>query len=127
MLRSRWCIPFLLAFMCLFSSLALAAEHEHMMKVGKKGEVVFSAPTKVGDLTLKPGTYRVQHRVEGEQHFIRFEALGASGTPGPGEVQCKVEPLSKKVSQTAVYTTTEDTGSRVTKVEIGGENVAHVF
>ena len=42
-------------------------------------------------------------------------------------MQCKVEPLAKKVSQTAVYTTTEGTGSRVTKVEIGGENVVHVF
>lgn len=126
-MRYRIWLPLVLAVAWLSSSFALAAEHEDMLRVGKKGEVAFSTPTKVGDLTLKPGTYRVQHRVEGEQHFVRFEALGSSGTPGQGEVQCKLEPLPKKASQTAVYTTKEDSGARVTKVEIAGENAAHVF
>ena len=45
----------------------------------------------------------------------------------PGETKCKIEPLSKKVSQTTVYTVDEGAFNRLTKVEVGGENVAHVF
>ena len=117
----------------------LSAQHDHggmpgmqasvpkILKAGKKGEVTFDAPTKVGESTLKPGTYTVQHRVEGEQHFVRFEPLGSSANNGSGEVQCKVEPQAERVPQTAVYTTSTDGGSRVTKVVIEGERVAHVF
>ena len=47
------------------TSAAIAAEHEHAMKVGKTGEVTFDKETKVGDVTLKPGRYKFQHRVEG--------------------------------------------------------------
>ena len=52
-----------------------------------------------------------------------------SGAPKahPGETKCRIEELSKKVSQTTVYTTDEGNGAKVTKVEVAGENVAHLF
>lgn len=116
-------------------SAATAAEHEHALKVGKTGEVTFDKETKVGDITLKPGRYKLQHRVEGSDHFVHFTEwtkggyVGASGTPKahPGEAKCRLEPLSKKVSRTAIYTVDEGAVSRLTKVEVGGENVAHLF
>lgn len=117
------------------SGAAAAAEHEHALKVGKTGEVTFSKETKVGDMTLKPGRYKFQHRVEGDDHFVHFTEwtkpypAGSTGAPKahPGEMKCRIEPLSKKVSQTMVYTVDEGASQRLTKVEVGGENVAHVF
>lgn len=45
-------------------SVASAAD-EQVIKVGKKGEMMFSQDTQVGDLTLKAGHYQMQHRVDG--------------------------------------------------------------
>lgn len=115
---------------------AIAAEHEHAVNVGKTGEIAFDKETKVGDLTLKPGRYQFQHRVEGSNHFVHFTewtepnpASGHSGTPKahPGEAKCRLEQLDKKASQTRVFLDTEGTPQRVTKVEVAGENVAHLF
>lgn len=115
---------------------ALAAHGHDELKVGKTGDISFSTETKVGDVTLEPGRYKFQHRVEGENHFVHFTEWSksypyyeTSGAPKahPGEVKCKLEPLAKKVSSTTVYTTAEDGARRVTRVEVGGENVAHIF
>lgn len=101
-----------------------AAEHEHTLKVGKKGDVTFTKETMVGDLTLKPGAYIFQHRVEGDDHFVSFTTPGGKNL---GEVKCKVEPLSNKVEGTTLYSHTEGGMNRLTKVEVAGENVAHLF
>ena len=118
-------------------AVAIAAEHEHTMKVGKTGEVTFLKETKVGDLTLKPGRYMFQHRVEGSDHFVHFtewtmpirSVNSTQDVPiaHRGEVKCAIEPLSKKASQTKIYTTDEGNGARITRVEVEGEDVAHVL
>lgn len=110
---------------------------EQALKVGKKDDVSFKGETLVGEMRLKPGRYQLQHRVDGSDHFVHFTELtkgyGASGSGGgaakahPGEVKCRLEPLDQKVSKTAIYTRKEGETERVTKVLIGGENVAHVF
>ena len=116
---------------------AVAANREQALKVGKKGDIKLTTETMVGNIMLKPGRYKIQHRVEGEDHFIHFtEVTGPDvyGTHGggvakahPGEVKCKLEPLPKKAEFTTVYIDSEGGMSRVTKVEIAGENVAHLF
>lgn len=110
--------------------------HQHMqhqpasqqIKVGKTGNVHLDQETKVGDLVLHPGDYRFVHRVEGEEHFVHFTELKALGRDEhPGEVKCQLESLGKKASQTAI-TTKDDGGTRrITRIEVAGENVAHVF
>lgn len=113
-----------------------AAQHQ-TLKVGRKGEMDFSTETQVGDMTLKPGRYMFQHRVEGEDHFVHFtevtKANPYSRTGGgvpkatAGEVKCRLEPLGAKASQTEVETVREGGTTRVTKIVVRGENVAHVF
>jgi len=110
---------------------------EHALKVGKKDDVEFTVETLVGEMRLKPGRYVLQHRVDGSDHFVHFtevtKGIPVSGAGGgatkahPGEVKCRIEPLDKKVSNTAVYTLKEGDTVRVTKVLIAGENVAHIF
>ena len=137
MMIRRFLPALLVAAAMLFfnSGAAVAAEHEHALKVGKTGEVTFSKETKVGDMTLKPGRYKFQHRVEGDDHFVHFTEwtkpypAGSTGAPKahPGEMKCRIEPLNKKVSATTIFTVDEGAFQRLTKVEVGGENVAHVF
>ena len=127
------------AAMFLYSgTMSIAAEHEHAVKVVKTGEVTFEKETKIGDLTLKPGRYKFDHRAVGAAHFVHFTewskrptgtTLLPNGEPKahPGEVPCKIEPLGKKISQTTIYATAEGNSERITKVEIDGENVTHLF
>lgn len=125
----------------LLLNIALAfAANEQVTKVGKKGDVTFNEPTQVGDVTIPPGHYVFQHRVSGNDHFVKF--VGAKEmhhigtvmtTPmqvGPTttkEIKCTVEPLNQKVKQTAVYSDNSSGIRKVTRIEVAGENVAHVF
>lgn len=141
-MKNRWLLlsmAIMVAAVVMFSITIAAAADQQVIKVGKKGEVVFDQPTQVGDVTLPPGHYVVQHRVSGEDHFVKFVGAkemhhgGSSMTTpmqmGPTtsqEIKCKIEPLNEKVKQTAVTIDTEGT-HRVTRIEVAGENVAHVF
>lgn len=129
-------IAALAGMLMLNGALGLAAEHEHTLKIGKKGDVTFDKETKVGDLTLKPGRYFFQHRTEGEDHFVHFTQVtkesirgGGGGAPKahPGDVKCRLEPLSKKVDRTTLYIDTEGGVNRLTKAEVAGENATHLF
>ncbi len=81
--------------------------------------------------------YQMQHRVDGSDHMIHFVELkgmhnpshpgGPTGTAHPREVKCRLEPMSTKASQTVVTMSTEGGLRRITRIEIRGENVAHVF
>ena len=108
-----------------------SGEHQHKMdhhqelKVGKKGVVSISQETMIGDITLEPGRYKVQHREEGGAHFVRFRAEG-SGTDS-GEVPCTLQPLDAKAKYTAVFTDTSVTPPQIVRVVVRGENAAHVF
>lgn len=116
---------------------AATAADQQVIKVGKKGEAVFTEPTQIGDVTLKPGHYRFQHRVQGDDHLVSFTELLMSqgnhvtgttlGAKDSGEIKCRVEPMDKKATQTAVFESTEGGVLRITRIEIKGENVAHVF
>lgn len=129
-------LSFLTIILWMGSNTLPAVAAEQTIELGKKGEISLSSETKVGDLTLPAGRYRLVHRVDGSNHFIHFEGL-VPGNPyfrtsptvkgHPGEVPCRVESVGRKVSQTALYTTPENGTTRLTKVEIAGENVAHIF
>lgn len=120
----------------LMSPALRAAEHEHSLRVGKTGQTEFSQTTKVGELTFVPGKYKFQHRVAGSEHFIHFTQMtqgggysGASSTEKahPGEVQCQIEPVDKKITQTRLLFRKEGDAMRLVRVEVAGENVAHVL
>ncbi len=93
-------------------------------KVGKKGEIILARDTQAGDLMLKAGAYRVQHRIAGDRHVLHFMSESRNWS---GDVQCSLEPLNGKVQNTEAVMT--DTGAlmKLVKVEIGGENVVHVL
>lgn len=117
--------------------------HQHMqmgkqLKVGKRGEITLTTTTNVDGVVLQPGTYVIQHRVSGSNHFVRFVQLKQEETQTlegnytyteqnkAGEVQCRVEP-AEPVKETTAFVVTENGVQRIAKVAIKGENVMHVF
>lgn len=142
-MKNRWLllsmVVMVAATLVLGTTVAAAADQQ-VIKVGKKGEIDFDQPTQVGDVTLPAGHYVLQHRVSGSDHFVKFvgakemQHAGSSMTMpmqmGPTttkEIKCRVEPLNQKVEQTAAIIDTEGGVRRIIRVEVAGENVAHVF
>ena len=113
---------------------SVQAAEDYAMKSGKMAEISLSSKTRVGNLTLPAGTYRIRHQVIGSNHFIDFTGLARPDHSNPGiltghsgKAECRFEPLPDKVERTAVVTTDENGVRRVTRIEIAGENVAHLF
>ena len=140
---------FLLGVAPVLSGAAQHERHAITQSVGEKGEITLTTETRIADITLKPGRYYIDHRVQETlqprrvfAHYIHFtevtpestqrrraarEALGGTAVAHPGEIECKVEALPKKASKTTVVTTIEDGVPRITRIEIAGENMAHVL
>jgi hypothetical protein len=124
-----------------FVDVSFAADHQHAtagekLMIGKQGTVSLSTDTKFGDTVLKPGEYVVQHAVEGEGHIFTFvnvatytstQAENPSSTGNAYAAKCSIEPLQAKVRRTTVTTVPDGAGRRITRIEIKGETVAHVF
>jgi hypothetical protein len=122
------------------TAIAAPRQKQHATKVGRKGEITLTQPTKVSEMVLQPDTYVVQHRVSGGDHFVRFvelkqvEAQPTTEIPytyteqdKAGELKCRVEPATGKIKETRVYTIDEGGTPRITMVAIKREEVSHVF
>lgn len=120
------------------------AQKQTVIQSNDNGEITLTQPTKVGDLTLPPDTYILQHhRVSDGQHFIRFMQVKKSqkllltrAYTGwytdtelikAGEIKCRVEPLGAKVKATTVTLATESGKPQITQVMIKGKAAVYVF
>jgi hypothetical protein len=109
----------------LFAGSAIAA-NQNEVKTGKKATVALSATAQVGDITLQAGEYVFQHVVSAGQHFATF--TGPKGKASATQkVTCTNEQLKQRVAQTSVTMENIRGINKITRIEIAGENVAHVF
>jgi len=100
-------------------------DQQVLMKNGKKGEIHLTSDAKAGAVVLEAGRYRIQHRVEGKRHFVRFQPIGRAGEAQ--EVPCQLELLDKKAKFTAVSMIADGDVRRITRVQVKGERSAHAF
>ncbi len=122
-----------LALSFLSARTSLARGNENHIIVGKTGVFTLASVTKVGSLTLQPGRYLLQHtekRSGGHvMHFVRFSPVYHGGIEPSQRFkqECKVEPLPAKATRTRIFLTRANGEERITRIEIKGENVAHLF
>lgn len=134
-LKSKWLVTSTLLVMALgVFSIPLFAQGSEMVQTGKKGEIPFSSPVRVGDVLLKPGTYQIQHVMEGEDHVIVFRSMSLDGYrqwvlgKEVARVKCRIEPLGEKAKHGGVRFGTNAAGEKtVEEVHVKGENVKHLF
>ena len=104
---------------------------------GKQGWITLKSPTEFGDTVLKPGTYYVEHEIQGSGHVLTFQQVGdpdlalqnsdQSLVGQPVSAPCHLETLSARVKHTKLTTVPDGALSRVLSIQIKGENVAHTF
>lgn len=93
---------------------------------GKSGTISVSASTQVGDLTLAPGRYRVQHIARDSAQYIRFTPEKAP-RESLGEVLCTLGPSGRKARTMAATYTTVDGVRTLLALKLRGETAAHLF
>lgn len=122
---------------------AAAATQETVLQSNEDGEIMFTQPTKAGNVTLPPGAYLVQLRGSGDRHFMRFmrveESLEFRATRiftgwytdtrehNAGDVDCRVEPLGATVQATTVTIAGENAMPRITRVMVKGKAGVCIF
>lgn len=62
----------LLLLLWIGTAVAAPGNSEQALKVGKKGMITLTQQTRAGGTLLQPGTYVIQHRESGAEHFVRF-------------------------------------------------------
>lgn len=97
----------------------------------------FTAQVKVGDAVLKSGMYQVQHVMEGSDHVLVFKEVGMQAgykmgnTPvgnAVARIKCKVEPVTRKVSNTQITLRTNAAGEKeIAEVQVAGEAFKHLL
>lgn len=136
-MKNKWLVPvaalLMGGFILFHVAYAAAQEHSHqsmgmgeVQKIGKTGEFKFSQAHKIGETVLQPGTYRFVHRTAGDEHFVKF-TLTSKPDRELREIKCQVAQLDHKVSDTSITTVDEGGIKRITRIEVRGENVAHIF
>jgi hypothetical protein len=124
----------------LISAMALfAAAHEghddpllpHTVKIGKTGEVAFGMPVRFGETLLRKGRFILEHRVEGNQHWIRLTPVPAKGpvaqTAPAVELPAKVGGAKGKVTKSEVLVHPIKDVFEIVRITIAGEDVEHFF
>jgi len=126
-MRLRTLSVVLVAFVLVLATGSAVVANQDQMKAGKKAEIELTKPSQVGDVTLPAGRYVFQHVVSAGQHIAMF--VGPTGTEKATntKVKCTNEPLKQKVTQTSVIVENVGGVNKVTRIEIAGEDVAHVL
>jgi hypothetical protein len=111
-------------------------------RAGKIGHVTITTSIQVGNTTLPAGDYEVKHVSTPTSHFVEFTRVveipnpawamrrPPQGTPRYerqeiAEANCTLEPLAKKAGKTTVVISSNE--ARLTRLQIKGEDVAHMF
>ncbi|MFB3814351.1 MAG: hypothetical protein ACE14L_09570 [Terriglobales bacterium] len=112
-------IALILVLLVVAAAVALAA------KAPGQKEIMFSADTKIGDVLIPAGNYKVTHVEEAGKHIMIFKA----GSKAPEyRVNCTLEPLTEKVTRTEQHYRIAEGGVHLLSALIfAGDNVRHVF
>ena len=134
MKQTRYLLLPLIATRALLITAAAWAKVGDTTRVGKTATVSFDHETRVGNVMFQPGDYAVRHRVIGAEDFMVFQRMEVNRYGGeneeagkPQRVECRMESLNTKVSDTTASFESDGKIEKLTKIEIAGENVEHLF
>jgi hypothetical protein len=114
---------------------ALAFAQTESIRIGKKGEIEITQPTRFGDSLLPAGHYEVQHTSLDGQHYVvikdqepigRRHTVRATGDE-VARVRCQIVVLGEPArSSVALWTKGKDGKPIVTEIRIADEPAGHI-
>ena len=92
--------------------------------IGKTRTITFSNSTKVGDVVLPAGDYRVQHLMDGDTHLLVFKT---TDNKEKVRVKCTMQKLDKKAPNTLSEMKTVDNQNILTGLVFSGDTYRHAL
>ncbi len=90
-------------------------------------EVTFLTPVQIAGTPFAPGTYRITHSMEGQDHVLVLTSNG-SKKPHPRKVRCHVKSLPKKSAYSEQRFVEDSSGKRtITSMVFEGDEQEYVF
>lgn len=127
--------PIALLTALIAASVVVAAQSESI-RIGKKGEIELTQPTRLGTTLLQPGHYEVQHAVfDGQHHVVvRGQVLPTRRHRAPitgsevARVPCRIVTLDKLPRSSVAYWTKGTDGmAAITEIRIAEEPAGHII
>lgn len=116
------------ALLLVLPTIGIAGANDQSMKVNKTANVTYQTARRIGDSTLQPGVYKIEHRVrDSGDHYVRFTSKDHSGQQVVVPVQCELEPAGKEISQTRTSAVTLNGVETIVRIRVQGNNAAFVF
>lgn len=116
------------ALFLVLPTIGVAGAKDQSLKVNKTDTVTYQTAYRIGDSTLQPGVYKVEHRVaDSGNHFLYFTPKSHSGQQVVEPVQCELEPAGKKISQTRTDIIADNGVQEIVRIRVQGNNAAFVF
>jgi hypothetical protein len=113
--------------LCIVGLSLFALAKQNQFGVADVRNVEFTAPTRIGDVLLPQGYYRVQHSMEGQDHVMVFQQLKAK-KPAEARVKCQLVPLPKKADRDEQSFGVNAANQRVLHALVfRGDSAQHVF
>lgn len=137
MTKKTWLLSVGLILVLWMAASDLAISGTPGIVMGKKINTSVAPGTRIGDRSLRGGTYQVRctHRDSDDHEMVLwrmvksypYASYASRGTNDITRVQCRWRVLPEKVKNTAVYSSEREGHRVITKILIRGENVEHVF
>lgn len=102
--------------LCIVGLSLFALAKQNQFGVADVRHVEFTAATRIGDVLLPQGYYRVLHSMEGQDHVMVFQQLKAK-KPAEARVKCQLVPLPKKAER----------DEQSFRINAGNERVLHTL
>ena len=113
-------------FLCVLALASLAMAAGENLGIHDNYRITFAAPVHVGTDVLPAGDYKIRHTMEGQEHMMVFQRLGAK-TPEV-KVKCTLVPLAEKAPKDQTVYLLNAANQRVLQELIfRGDKAKHVF
>jgi len=117
-----------LVILCVLGASLVVQAGTNKFGVSDSRDIKFTGPTRVGDVLLPTGDYKVLHTMEGENHIMVFKQVNTKATPAQARVKCTLVPLTAKADQTQQTYRLNDANERVLhELVFRGDTAKHLF
>jgi|SRR5579862_7667283 len=112
--------------MCVLG-LSLLAVAKNQFGVADNRTIQITAPTRVGDVLLPEGMYKVEHTMQAQDHIMVFRQLNTK-KPAEARVKCQLVPLTSKATRDEQAFLINAANERVLHtLTFKGDSAQHVF
>lgn len=113
--------------LCIFAASVLLYAAPNQYGVQNSREINFETPVRIGHVLLPKGDYTVLHTMEGESYIMVFTQQHTKH-PAEARVQCSLQPLTEKATQSQKIYVVNASNERVLhELIFKGDTAKHVF